>query len=313
MISIFTLFKQVLLLILMLIPGAIMFKMHFGDEKFAKGLTNLILYIAQPAMIIAPYIRDFDKRLMSGIVGVAIFSFIAHLLFYLIAVLSFKKVQINKRKVLRFAVLFSNSGYMGIPLIEALLGSDAAIYATVYNIGFNFFVWSLGCYIYTDDKSYVSPKKMFINPATISIYVGLLIFFLPVNRFLPSVVISSVDMLKALVAPLSMMLVGFHMASADFKGVFKDWDIWRCILLRLFVCPAAIFALMKLADVTGIYSNAVAVTVVLLCSATPSATSVNIFAEKFDCDTRTSGKIVPISTICALASMPITALLLKLI
>lgn len=154
---------------------------------------------------------------------------------------------------------------------------------------------------------------MFINPATISIYVGLLIFFLPVNRFLPSVVISSVDMLKALVAPLSMMLVGFHMASADFKGVFKDWDIWRCILLRLFVCPAAIFALMKLADVTGIYSNAVAATVVLLCSATPSATSVNIFAEKFDCDTRTSGKIGPISTICALASMPITALLLKLI
>lgn len=313
MIDIVTLFKQVLLLILMLIPGIVICKMHFGEEKFAKGLANLVLYIAQPMMIISPYIRDFDKKLLSGILGVAVFSFIGHLLFYAVARLFFKKAAAEKRKVLRFAVMFSNAGYMGIPLIEALLGSEAAIYATVYTIGFHFFVWSVGCYIYTEDKKYISPKKMLLNPATISVYIGLLIFFLPVNRFLPNVAVSAVDMLKVLVAPLSMMLVGYHLAHADLKGIIKDGSLWQCVFLRLIVCPVLIFCVMKLVALTGLYRSEIAFTVVLLSSATPSATASSMFAEKFDGDTVTAGKIVPVSTICALLSMPVTALLLQFI
>lgn len=313
MIDIATLFKQVLLLILMLIPGVILYKAHFGEEKFAKGLANLVLYIAQPMMIVSPYIRDFDPRLLPGMIGVAVFSVLGHLLFFAVARLCFKKVPIEKRRVLQFAVLFSNAGYMGIPLIEALLGSDAAIYATVYTIGFHIFVWSVGCYLYTGDRKYISPKKMLLNPAAISVYVGLLFFFLPVNRFLPEIAISAVDMLKVLVAPLSMMLVGFHLAHADLRGIFRDAALWQCILLRLFVCPLLIFGVMKLVALTGLYRSEVAFTVVLLSSATPAATAVSMFAEKFDCDTVTAGKVVPISTVCSLLSMPLTALLLRLL
>ena len=217
----------------------------------------------------------------------------------------------DKQKVLRFAVLFSNAGYMGIPLIRAFLGADAGIYATIYNIGFNFFIWSIGCYIYSGDKKYMSVKKMFINPAMVSIYIGLIFFITPLNRVVEkaSVMGDCLEYLDKMVAPLAMILVGFHMASVKWKGLFKDIEIYKCLILRLLICPVIIWAFLKILMLCGVCSTT-SMQVVLICSATPCATSVGVFAEKFNCDTVTSGKLVPISTIFALGTMPLVALLL---
>ena len=214
--------------------------------------------------------------------------------------------------VLRFSIVFSNAGYMGIPLIEAVLGSEAAIYATVYCVSFNVFLWSLGSYIYTGNSQYIKPKKIFINPSMLAIYAALIIFFLPIDGFIPSVLVSVIDMLKSLVAPLSMIIVGFHMAGADLKGLMKSGALWCGVLTRLLLCPAVIFAVMKVVSLIGIYHNEMAATVVLIASSTPAATATSMFAEKFSGDTETAGAVVPISTVLAVASMPLCALLLKL-
>ncbi len=309
--EILALLNQVLILVIMLIPGFIFRKLKFGEEKFAKGLANLTLYIAQPAMIINSFVMDYDSSKMKDIGQIALFSIVAHALFFVIAMMCFKKVQVDKQKVLRFAVLFSNAGYMGIPLIRAFLGADAGIYATIYNIGFNFFIWSIGCYMYSGDKKYMSIKKMFINPATVSIYIGMLIFVTPLNKVIEDIYVvnTCLDYLDGIVAPLVMMLVGFHMAAVDWKGVFKDLDMYKCLFLRLLACPVIIWGVLRLLMIFGLCSET-AIQVVLVCSATPCATSVGVFAEKFNCDTVTSGKIVPISTILALGTMPLVALLL---
>ncbi|MBQ8164386.1 MAG: AEC family transporter [Clostridia bacterium] len=309
--EIMALLYQVLILVIMLIPGFVFKKLNFGEEKFAKGVANLTLYIAQPAMIINSFIMDYDPSKMGNIVQIAIFSVIAHVLFFGVAMLFFKKVPIDKQKVLRFAIIFSNAGYMGIPLIRAFLGSDAGIYATIYNIGFNLFIWSLGCYIYSGDKKYMSVKKMFINPATISIATGMIIFVTPLSGYIEKLtpLKTCIDYLDGMVAPLVMMLVGFHMASVDWKTVFKDIEMYKCIFLRLILCPVLVWAVLRVLMVFGLCSET-AMQVVLVCSATPCATSVGVFAEKFNCDTVTSGKVVPISTILALATMPLIAMLL---
>ncbi len=306
------LFMQVLLLVMMLVPGVLIRKMNWGDGGFAKGISNLILYVAQLALIISPFIRAYDSSLLSGIIGVFFISFFAHILFYGIAVLLIPGASDKIKQVLRFSIVFSNAGYMGIPLIEAVLGSEAAIYATIYNISFNLFMWSLGRYIYTNDRKYVSPFKMFINPAAVAVYIGLVIFFLPIEKHIPHVIISAIDMLKGLVAPLSMILVGYHMAGASFKNLFKSGSLFYATFIRLIVCPVALFAILKLLSVIGIYHNEIAVTVSLLAASTPAATSTSMLAEKHDGDTETAGMLVPVSTVLAVITMPLVALLLNL-
>ena len=312
MVDTYILFKNVLLLLLMIIPGFIMRKTGLADDGLSKGFANTVLYITQPAMIVVAFIRDFDKNVLYIAAGVFVFSLIAHALFYFIALHLFKNAGKEIRKVLQFGVVFSNAGYMGIPLIMAILGDDAAIYASVYIIGFNVFSWSLGCLIYSEDKKYISPKKIFLNAATIPTYIGILIFVLPIINYVPSVVVDGLNMLKGTVAPMSMMLIGMRLAEVDFKGIFKDKYLPAGVAIRLFIFPTLIWAIMRLISLTGIYFNETAITVVLICASTPCASATGMFAEKFNGDAVYASKFVSVTTLLSVVTMPLVALILKI-
>lgn len=312
MVNPLTLFQSVLLLFLLMIPGYLLRKCKIGGDTLPRDLSNIILYVAQPAMIVVAFIRDFDKEVAFNAAGVLVFSFIAHTIFYFIAKLLFRKAPHEIAKIYRFGVIFSNAGYMGIPLIKAIFDDSAAIYASVYIIAFNFFTWSLGCLIYSEDKSYISPKKMFINPATIPIYIGILIFLLPINQYVPVVLVDALDKFSGVVAPISMMLLGMLLADVKLKTAFIDRYLWEALAVRLLLFPALIWGVVKLVSLTGIYNSEIATAVTLICAATPSAAATGMFATKFGCDTQTASKFVSISTIFSILTMPIVALLLMI-
>ncbi|MCR5056080.1 MAG: AEC family transporter [Clostridia bacterium] len=326
---IWTVFITTASLCLLLLPGFLFNKLKITQGRaLAKGVSDYILYVAQPAMLIAPYIRDFDVEILKNAGFTVLLSFICHGLFTVSAMLIIRR----KRKILpedsenaqseieriknlgtvRIAAIFGNCGYMGIPLIKSILGDSAAIYATVFNIGFQLFLWTVGCYLATNDIKYISPKKILLNPATISIFIGLIIFFAPINHYVPSFIVKAITLLDSTVVPLSMFVVGYHMAENRFKGIFRGGRMWLSIALRQFLSPVLAFTVLLLFKVTGLFYSYEVAVVVLLCSAAPCATITSIFAEKFDLDRETAGRMVPISTILSMATMPLAALLLKL-
>ena len=310
LIDIKTLFTNVLLLMIMLVPGVIMNKIMGGDKKFASGISKLVLYIATPAMIVSPFIREFSRETLGGMVATFLIALFVMLSFFLAAFLIGGEEKV--KRTLRFSIVFSNAGYMGIPLIERLLGGEAVIYATVFNVSFNLLMWTLGCYIYTHDVKYMRPSKIIRNPVIIAVIVGLLLFFTPASRFVPTVATSSIDMLKGLVAPLSMMVVGYHAASADYKRVLFTGRLWLATAMRLILCPIITIVILKALSLCGIYTDKVIATVIFIAASTPAAAATSMFAEMFDGDTKLSGVLVPLSTILSLGTMPLTALLLNL-
>ena len=301
MIDIAILFSNVLILFLMVIPGFILKKTGLCQKSAQISFANTILYVTTPAMIIISFIRDFDMTVLTTCLWVLLFSLIAHPLFYLISLPFFRKCGIDKKRVFRFSVVFANSGYMGIPLIMSLMGSEAAIYATFYVVGFNFYMWSLGAYIYTDDKSYISPKKMFLNAATIPTYIGLIIFILPINSFIPDILTEALSMLRAQLADVSL------------KHFKKISNLVIALALRLIVCPLAIFAVVKLLSVIGICRSSVAGYVTLISACAPCASATGMFAEKFNGDRETAGQAVAISTLLSVITMPLVANVLRLL
>lgn len=339
MVDVGTLFRSVLLLFFMMIPGFIIQKAKLGGDKLPLGFTNTILYITQPAMLIVGFFRAFDLEILRNAAIVLILSFAAHLMFYGIAHLLFRGASDHLRKVYRFSIVFANAGYMGIPLMEMVLGKDAAVFASVYIIGFNFFAWSLGCLIYTGDRSYVSPKKMFLNAATIPTFIGILLFVINAYSWLPVPIRDftedALTMLKNTVAPMSMMVIGMRLADLKLKGAFKDKYMYLSFAMRLLVLPCAVFGLLRICSMLGFY-NTTAFTTVLICAATPSAALTGMFAEKFapKPDPKklaknhpdavktaeialegsvTASKLVSISTVLSLLTMPLVALLLQLL
>ena len=303
---------QVGLLFLMLIPGIILAKCGLSTTGLGKGLANLVLYVAQPALIVVAYVRAFDQEILMNAVWVFVFSILSNFVFAGIAFLCFRKAEESRQKMLRFATIFSNAAYMGIPLIVAVLNEEAAIYASVYNITFNLFLWSLGVIICTGDKKQASVKKVLLHPVTISAAIGLLIFLLPVDGYVPQILIDGMTMLKDLVAPLSMIIIGMRLADMKFRGIFRDRYLYEFLIVRMLLLPALVFAIMKPLSLMLPSINETVMTVILVTAATPAATATSMFAEKYDGNATYAGTLVSLSTLIAVLTMPLISLLLNL-
>lgn len=322
------LLAQVAVLVLMIVPGFLLAKTNLMAKDTAKAISNLILYAAQVALLISGFAAvDFSTAILTRMLTVFCLALIAHIMFYGIGVIFFGHVVGKKKNALIFSTTFTNAGYMGIPLLLALFGGvhpEIAIYGSVYVAAFNIFVWSLGAFIYTEDKSYISVKKMFLNPASIATYIGLVLFLLsgipvvreafiqPIVRNPEGVVKPLLDNLKALVAPLSMIIIGLRLTDLNIKDALRDKYLYINILVSLLLTPTAMFALLKLLSVFGIYHDALTASMMLIFTAAPAATATSMFAEKHDGDKVYAGLLVSITSILCVVTMPIVSLLTKL-
>ena len=202
-----SLFRAVLILFVMIIPGFIMRKMKLAGDTLPLGFANTILYITQPAMLVVGFFRARDMGIVKNALVVLVLSFLTHVLFLLAVKLFYRGADKEKQKVYRFGTVFSNAGYMGIPLITMVLSEEAAIYASVYIIAFNFFCWSYGALIYSEDKSYISPFKMFINAATVPTFIGIIIFVTNFYTVIPTPIADFIhEALTMLKTPLHLCL-----------------------------------------------------------------------------------------------------------
>lgn len=324
MIDIKALFEQVAVLVLLMVPGVLLSKCRLSTEGLGKGLSNIILYAAQPALIIAGFVSvDFDTAVLKRMGMVFVLALVAQMLFFLVGFLIFRRAEEKKRQVLIFSTVFTNAGYMGIPLLCALFEDvypEVAIYASVYVTAFNILVWSLGAFLYTGEKRYISVRKMILNPATISTFIGLLIFILsaipacrdaviiPYIRT-PGIVLSLMNGLKGLVAPLAMLLIGLRLAEVDFRTAFRDKYLYINMFLTLFITPALVFGIMKLLSLFRLYDDSLTTSVLLISAAAPAATATSMFAEKFDGDAKYASVIVSVSSVLCVVSMPLVSLL----
>lgn len=327
---------------IMMIPGIILKKCNMISDGFGKGLSNLVLYIAQPALIFLAYVRDFDGKILLNSLYVFVFSIISHVLFSVVAIQTFKKAPDCAGRMLKFATIFSNAAFLGIPLINAVLEEaypGSTLYASIYNITFNLFLWSLGVKIctegrdgnengicdYQDAKLEISKDigiktknggsilKALIHPVTIAAGLGLIFFILPINSYVPKIVIDSLTMLKNLVAPLSMVVIGIRLADIDLRGIHKDKYMYIFLGLRHFVLPLIMVAIIKLIGLTGLDIHPAVSMVVIIMAATPAASSATMFAEKYSCDASYVSKLVTISTILSIGTMPLIIYLFNLI
>ena len=312
---------------IMMIPGIILKKAKMADESIGKGLSNLVLYIAQPALIFVSYLRDFSLDILINAAYVLVLSFVVHVIFTLIARLIYKTAPDKMRRMLEFATIFSNAAFMGIPLIAAVLEDTypgATLYASIYNITFNIFLWSVGVKICTEGrdknengisdhvdagKSGAGIIKALTHPVSIAAYLGLIVFCFSLHKYIPELITDSLVMLKNVVAPLSMIVLGFRFVDVDFKRVLKDKFMYIFLLARHIALPVIIIGLLKLLILVGLPISEVVVKAIVIMASAPAATSATMFAEKYDCDSAYVSGLVAVSTLASIATMPLVMLL----
>ena len=307
----------VAIFLFMMIPGVFLTKKGLVSPTFGRDLSNTILYVAQPAMIIHAFLIDFDTTTAKNAGIVFLIAVAFHLVLFFLAFLFFKKEDPTHRSVLRFSVVFANVGFMGIPLIEFIFNNPiAVIYASMIVVAFNLLAWTIGLYMFTDDKKYISLRSAILNPATISTVIGLILFFCNARSVLPDdgVIMNVVISLKHIVSPLSMVVIGLRLAtvlSSVEKNTFH-LNLFLSLALRLLAAPVIMFILVFLLSKVGFCNDTIAA-VSLISASTPVATMVGMLAETYDGDAVYASVIVSVSTVLSLLTMPLISLLLELL
>ena len=293
-----TVFSQVMTLFLLMALGFVFNKTGKLNREICKALSDIIVVFVAPCVIIKSFIRDYNLNMLKNLLIAILLSCVLHILMIVISKMAFREDEGKKRRVLTFASVFSNAGFISIPLQEAILGTDGVFYGAAYLAIFNIFLWSFGIVEMSGDKSLITPKKLLVSPGIIGILIGVILFAFSIKP--PMVITSVIGHISALNLPIPMFIVGYYIAETDIFRAIKNSKLYLCLFLRLILYPIAALLLFKLLNI----DNMLAVSLILSVCAPVGATAT-MFSEKFDGDTALSVELVSISTLFSLITMPI--------
>lgn len=299
---------QVLILLILIMLGALLTKTKMLNAESVKGMTDLVLYIVTPCVIINSFKREFDATLTKNLILSFTIAFLAHIGYIIISHFLLHSKNKAQEKVLRFGTVFANCGFMALPLLEALVGDLGVFFGASFVAVFNIFVWSYGVALMGGDKKALTLKKLIINPGIIGTLVGVVIFFTNIHNYIPQVIAQPISFMAALNTPVPMIIIGYHLANNNLLDDIKNLKIILSIFLRLVLFPASALGIMYLCGIRG--DVLVACTI---STSVPTAANTTMFASKFDADTSLSVSMVSLSTILSVITIPIIVTLAKLI
>ena len=298
--------SQVLVLFVLIAVGFLCGKKGILNDLSAKKITDIVLYVVTPCVMISAFQREFSFELLEKIFVAVLCAVLIMAGSILIAKLLCHDKDESRKKVLQFAVVFSNCGFMSLPLQKAILGDDGWFYGSIFVAVFNVFVWTYGLVSMSGDRKQLSIKKIVFNPGIIGVAVAVLLFVFKIE--LPYIAIQPISYLADLNTPIPMLIIGFYLSQANFKKAFTDIGVYIAMGVRLLIIPFIATFLMALAGV-----DKVIVIAFIIASSAPTAATTTMFSAKFNRDVELSVSTVASTTIVSILTMPLVVALAQII
>ena len=272
---------QTAVLFLLMFFGIGVRRFAIFDAPSIKRIADYVLAVVTPCLIVTSFQRPFDR---SALVGVC---------------LSFAAAVFTHLAAMRFATVFSNAGYMGIPLQYAVLGAEGVFYGSIYVVVFHLLCWTYGVWEIRGGFKGEGIVRVLVNPGLVGIALGLPFFLFSVQ--LPTVVAQPVKMTGDLYTPLAMLVLGYHLAGAKMAPALARGGTFAVLALRHVAIPAVLIAVLALIpDV----DPKVAVAAVIPAAA-PVGASVTVFSARYGKDAAYPTALVAISTLLSVVTLPV--------
>ncbi len=304
-------FIAVLVLLLVAVPGYVLIKRGMVSEECIPGFSKVLVYVCQPCLAVYTFTSaTYSPEKLADIGVFALLTLAVHAVMLGGAFLILRKKYKNALyRIITVATAFANCAFFGIPVIEALMGeaaSELIIYTTVYAVIMNVIGWTVGSAIISGDAKYISPKKIFLNPAMIGAVIAFVIFVfrIPIQPDLANMITITGKMCS----PLSMIIMGMRLATMDFRKMFTDTRIYATIAVKQLVMPLVGFLIVCFLPI----SYEIKSTFFIIC-ACPVASVVLNFSEMLGEGQKEAASAVLLGTILSILTLPLMMLMLPLL
>lgn len=290
-----TIVGQVSIMYVLMAIGFIVYRKKLINEEGAKQISNLLVWVINPLIMLTRYQMEFsiDKLKELGISFIV--SLCAMLIGFLIGKIIFKKDQ----RIDKFAIGFANAGFIGIPLVTSIMGIDKVFFLSAYLVCFNILSYTYGIYMVSNNKNLITVKSVLLNPGIIAVAFGLLVFISPIK--LPTLFYDAFNLVGQTNTPIAMILLGTYIAKSKLITLFNDKHAYFVASVKLIIIPIVIMVLFKflpsyLVDIKK---------VVLIAMSTPVGLTVPMFSQMYGGDYEYGAKLVGLSTLLSLITIPI--------
>ena len=299
------LMKQVAVLFLLMGIGIILKKKKIVTEDAAKMISNLVLMVVIPSVIVQAFQRDLEQEMLAAI-GTALFLAV---LFHVMAIV-FTKWLPRPRKdaqypVERLLAICSNCGFMGIPLMTAVMGDVGTLYAAIFVAAFNLYTWTHGVMVLRQTRT-IHWGEVFRTPAMISVFVGLTLFFCQIK--LPSLIATTLNYVAAMNTPLPTIVTGIFIADIDLGKALRNRHIYLASALRLVILPVLFIGMVWLMRVPSWFEQAgTAALAMVICSSCSGAITTTMMPAKYGGDANHGAALVAVTTLFSILTIPAVA------
>lgn len=291
--------QQSVIMFILILAGILCYKTKIVTKDGSKEISALLLNIINPVILVSSFQKDLDSKLLKNLAVTAVSSVAVLVISIIFTEIIFLK---SKHKpdisIEKFSCIYSNCAFMGIPLVNALFGSEGVFYLTVFIAIFNLFVWTHGVILISGEKNISSVRKAVVSPSFIAIAAGFLTFIFQIK--FPETINLAFKYISDVNTPLAMIAAGITIAQADVKKALKKPAVYLICAVRLIIIPLILIMIMK-----PLPFDSTVIMTVLVAASTPCAAICTLFSIQYDKNSLYASEIFTISTIISIFTLPL--------
>lgn len=295
------------------VPGFLTVKCKLIKPESISAFSVVLMYVCQPMLTITSFLNatfslDFFWQMVVAFVLAGLLQLGVILIAY--AVLKRFYDKDIKYRVATVATAFGNCGFMGVPLLQAIMPeavrNNAVVLSVMFLLGLNLIGWTFASYLISGDKKYISVKKALINPAMLGLVIGLPLFICGVE--LPKEVFSCVELLGRMTTPLCMLILGMRLATITLKEMFCSPFQYAVVAVKQIAMPMLGMLLIWFIPLDFYIRQSL-----FILAATPVASITLNFAEMLGKGQKTAANLVLLGTLLSILTLPLMAVIMNVV
>lgn len=275
-----------------------------------KYLSNLLLFITSPCMIIGSMTsQTLDAHTFELMIQIVAGSFIFFLAAMAVSFLIVKLMRCDKEDagVLMVIITAVNTGFMGFPVTKAIFGNTYFFLMVIQNIVLNIYLYSMMVY----QMNYGFRKKEgikgmlmpMLNMCTYALIIGLVLMLLKVR--LPDILADFINTIGDATIPVSMIVVGVQLSESSIRKMLTNKRLITASLCNVILIPVLTFLAVNwlpLAPESKL--------ILIFAAAFPCAVVSTAIALKENRNAALMAEGVAMTTLLSMGTLPVAAILL---
>ena len=306
--------SQMGFLFLFVAIGFILVKVKFLPSNASGILAKLENSIFIPALVLSTFIKDFTVQNLSSdwiiLVASVGLSIVVIPVSFLVSVLCTKNGFL--RKTFTYGLSFSNFGFMGNAVVQALFPEIFFEYLIfTFPFWIIIYAWGVPALLMNGDgkKGFKATLKRFCNPTLISALVGIILGLTrcPMPQFITDALKSAGDCMS----PIAMILTGIVIAGMNVKKVLSSSAVYVITAVKLLVFPLIFVGVIALFPALNFSTTAMICITCLL--AMPLGMNIIVIPSAYGKDVSVGAGLIMVSCLLSVITIPIVFYLLSFI